>query len=163
VCVADFLFAAMNVPFDGEVPTVLFEHNVEYLIWKRLADLEKNPLKKALLNIEWRKLRQIERRICAAAGLTIAVSEEDRRRLTEMAPQARVSSIPTGVDTTYFSPAGRPEIAGRLVFSGSMDWHPNEDAVIHFGESILPRIRREMPNVSFTVVGRNPTERLRHA
>jgi glycosyltransferase involved in cell wall biosynthesis len=161
LCVADFLFAAVNVPLGGEVPIVLFEHNVEHLIWKRLADLESNPLKRGLLTLEWTKLRRIERHICEQAGLTIAVSEEDERRLSALAPQGKVASIPTGVDTTYFNPAGRQEIAARLVFSGSMDWHPNEDAVIYFGESILPRIRREVADVSFAVVGRNPTEHLR--
>jgi polysaccharide biosynthesis protein PslH len=49
VCVADFLFAVSNVPMGGRVPTVLFEHNVEYLIWKRLADLERVPWRRAQL------------------------------------------------------------------------------------------------------------------
>jgi glycosyltransferase involved in cell wall biosynthesis len=160
VCVSDFLFAAANVPMDGGVPVVLFAHNVEYLIWKRLSALERNPLKKALFELEWRKLRHKEAEACSRASLTIAVSEEDRRRLAEMAPGARTGAIPTGVDTAYFKPAGRPEIPARLVFSGSMDWHPNEDAVMYFGEEILPKIRARLPGTSFVVVGRNPTQRL---
>jgi len=80
-----------------------------------------------------------------------------------LAPEARTGSIPTGVDTNYFKPEGRPEIPARIVFSGSMDWHPNEDAVMYFGESILPLIRRQLPNASFAIVGRNPTARLREA
>jgi glycosyltransferase involved in cell wall biosynthesis len=163
VCVSDFLFAAANVPCDGGVPVVLFQHNVEYLIWKRLSALERNPIKKALFEIEWRKLCRKEARICGEADLTIAVSDEDRRRLARMAPGAKTGSIPTGVDTGYFAPAGRPEIPARLVFSGSMDWHPNEDAVLHFGEEILPRIRARVPDASFAIVGRNPTARLREA
>ena len=39
---------------------VLFEHNVEYLIWKRLCDLDTVPWRRALLEIEWRKLRARE-------------------------------------------------------------------------------------------------------
>jgi glycosyltransferase involved in cell wall biosynthesis len=161
VCVADFLFAAANVPMDGRVPVVLFEHNVEYLIWKRLSALERNPWKRALFELEWRKLRMKEAEVCARASLTIAVSEEDRQRIGQLAPTAQTGAIPTGVDTSYFRPAGRPEIPARLVFSGSMDWHPNEDAVIYFGETILPNIRVHFPGASFTVVGRNPTQKLR--
>ena len=37
------------------------------------------------------------------------------------------------------------EVPARLVFSGSMDWHPNEDAVCYFADAILPRIRAEFP------------------
>jgi glycosyltransferase involved in cell wall biosynthesis len=163
VVVSDFLFAAANVPLDGDVPVVLFEHNVEYLIWKRLSALERNPIKKLLFEIEWRKLRDKEAELCSRADVTIAVSEEDRARLAAMAPGAKTGAIPTGVDTSYFAPAGRPQIPARLVFSGSMDWHPNEDAVMYFGESILPMIRARVPDASFVIVGRNPTQKLRDA
>jgi glycosyltransferase involved in cell wall biosynthesis len=44
-----------------------------------------------------------------------------------------------------------------------MDWYPNEDAITHFIDAILPAIRREIPQVGLTVVGRNPTDRLRRA
>ena len=145
----------------GTVPVVLFEHNVEYMIWQRLCALETRPWRRALFEIEWRKLRAREADACREADLTIAVSEDDRRRLEELAPGIRAASIPTGVDTNYFMPDGRPERANRLVFSGSMDWHPNEDAVIYFADAILPRIRAEIPDATLTVVGRNPTARLR--
>jgi len=161
VCVSDFLFAAANVPLGGRTPVVLFEHNVEYLIWQRLADLESSPWRRALFELEWRKLRACEADACRQASLTIAVSEEDRRRLQEIAPGIRATSIPTGVDTSYFTPNGATERPAHLVFSGSMDWHPNEDAVLYFVDAILPRIRAEVPEVSVTVVGRNPTARLR--
>ncbi len=159
--VSDFLFAFANVPTDTGAPVILFEHNVEYLIWKRLSEIESNPVKRALFEIEWRKVRTKEAEACRRAGLTIAVSEEDCGRLRRLAPDIECAAIPTGVDTSYFQPAGRSEIAGRLVFSGSMDWHPNEDAVTYFGESILPRIRDQVPHASFAIVGRNPSSRLR--
>jgi glycosyltransferase involved in cell wall biosynthesis len=140
---------------------VLFEHNVEYLIWKRLADLETNPIRRALFEIEWRKLRNREAEACRRASLTIAVSEDDRRRLAELAPGARMASVATGVDTSYFVQNGFKPRASQMVFCGSMDWHPNEDAVFYFADSILPRIRAEVPDATLTVVGRNPSGRLR--
>ena len=160
-CVSDFLFAAANVPTGTDVPVILFEHNVEYVIWQRLCALETRPWYRALFEIEWRKLRAREADACRRADLTIAVSEDDRRRLEALEPGIRAVSIPTGVDTDYFRPGGRPERVNRLAFSGSMDWHPNEDAVIHFADEILPRIRAEIPDATLTVVGRNPSQRLR--
>lgn len=161
LCVADFLFAAMNVPMNGSVPVVLFEHNVEYQIWQRLAALERRPWRRALFELEWRKLRAREAEMCRQANLTIAVSEDDRRRLEQIAPGIRASAIPTGVDVDYFTPNPALEREPHLVFSGSMDWHPNEDAVLYFVETILPRIRATVPGTTFTVVGRNPTSRVR--
>jgi glycosyltransferase involved in cell wall biosynthesis len=161
LCVADFLFAAMNVPTGGRTPVVLFEHNVEYQIWQRLAALERRPWIRALFELEWRKLRAREAEACQQADLTIAVSEDDRRRLEQIAPGIRAASIPTGVDVDYFRPDPAAERPAHLVFSGSMDWHPNEDAVLHFVDAILPRIRAEISGATFTVVGRNPTARVR--
>jgi glycosyltransferase involved in cell wall biosynthesis len=163
VCVADFLFAVSNVPLGGAVPTVLFEHNVEYLIWKRLCDLERAPWRRALLALEWRKLRAREASACRNVDLTIAVSEHDRDRLAALAPQADITWIPTGVDINYFSPAMNRERPAHVVFSGSMDWHPNEDAVTYFLSEILPLVRLEVPDVTFTIVGRNPTAAVREA
>jgi glycosyltransferase involved in cell wall biosynthesis len=140
---------------------VLFEHNVEYLIWKRLADLETRPLHRALFEIEWRKLRRREAEACRRASLTIAVSEDDRRRLARLAPGSRTASVATGVDTSYFVQNGYRQRPSTMVFCGSMDWHPNEDAVLYFTDAILPRIRAEMPDATLTVVGRNPSDRLR--
>ncbi len=160
LCVADFLVTVSNVPLRGPVPVVLFEHNVEYLIWQRLASLERRPLHRALLELEWRKLRHAEAAACADADLTVAVSEHDRQRLLGLAPRGRLATIPTGVDTSYFRSNGRCEIPSRLVFTGSMDWHPNEDAVIYFSKAILPLIRTVVPDVSFVVVGRHPSRRV---
>jgi glycosyltransferase involved in cell wall biosynthesis len=162
VCVADFLVSFPNVPTTS-APVILFEHNVEYMIWQRLAGLERRPVRRALLELEWRKMRRAERASCADADLTIAVSEDDRARLESLAPDARCVAIPTGVDTTYFSPRDATEIPHHLVFTGSMDWFPNEDAILYFADSILPRIRLQMPHVTLAVVGRNPSERIRAA
>nr|WP_256872951.1 glycosyltransferase family 4 protein [Candidatus Entotheonella palauensis] len=44
---------------------------------------------------------------------------------------------------------------------GSMDWLPNEDAILFFAQYILPRIRQVIPGVKLSVVGRNPSPHLR--
>jgi sugar transferase (PEP-CTERM/EpsH1 system associated) len=163
LCVTDFLAAVPNAVTGGRVPSVLFAHNVEHVIWRRLAEVERRPWRRALLEIEWRKMRSFEALSCARAALTLAVSESDRASLEALAPGARVAVVPTGVDTAYFHPNGSVESGPSIVFTGSMDWHPNEDAVLHFLAAILPLVRREVPGARLTIVGRNPTARLRAA
>ncbi len=163
LCVGDFLNAMPNIPTARPTPIVFFAHNVEHVIWKRMGRIERRPWWRAALAMEWRKIRRWEGRTCAQASLTIAVSELDRDLLAALAPGARVGAVPTGVDPEYFAPNGVREVPTHLVFTGSMDWYPNEDAMLHFIEAILPSIRREMPAVSLTVAGRNPTPRLRAA
>ncbi|MGE3374490.1 MAG: glycosyltransferase [Vicinamibacteria bacterium] len=161
LCLTDFLVAAPNVPRRAPLPQVLFEHNVEHLIWRRLAEAEAGSWRRALLEIEWRKLRRFEARACRDVGLTLAVSEVDRAALRSLSPGARVEAIPTGVDADYFRPADAPRAARELVFSGSLDWYPNEDGVLRFLRQVLPTIRAELPATSFTAVGRDPSPRLR--
>jgi len=161
LCVVDFLITAADVPLDGAVPTVLFAHNVEHIIWKRLSQVESRPWRRALLELEWRKLRAYEAQACSKAALTVAVSEADRAVLAAHAPQARVRAIPTGVDLAYFSPNGWEQRPGSLVFTGAMDWFPNEGGIVHFVEEIFPRVRAAVPEASLTVVGRNPGARVR--
>lgn len=156
LCVADFLAAVPNVPRDASVPVVYFSHNVEHMIWQRLSRIEPRLWRRLLLEIEWRKMRRFEARACAGASLVVAVSERDRDLLAVAARSGNVTAIPTGVDTTYFAPNGTSEAAKTLVFSGSMDWFPNEDAVLFFIAEVLPRIRMEVPEAELTVVGRNP-------
>lgn len=160
LCVADFLAALPNIPRDTDLPLVLFAHNAEHMIWKRLWEIENRAWRRALLGIEWRKMRRYEAQACRRASLTIAVSEVDRARLAANAPGAVVRSVPTGVDTSFFTRNGSREAPASLVFTGSMDWYPNEEAALHFVSAVLPRIRREVPEASLTIVGRNPTSRL---
>lgn len=164
LCVADFLHAMPNVVPQGDTPVVLFAHNVEYMIWQRMSETSVSPWRRMLLELEWRKTRRYESRACRRVDLTIAVSEDDRRLLGAGAPESRIEAIPTGVDVDYFE-AGEStlEDPGEIVFTGSMDWFPNEDAMRHFFDAILPLLRREVPDVSMTVVGRNPSRELRDA
>jgi polysaccharide biosynthesis protein PslH len=162
LCVADFLSATPNVPLGGRVPVVLFEHNVEYVIWKRLAQAPGPVWRRALLELEWRKMRRYEAAACTRASFTLAVSEADRTLLMATAPGARVAAVETGVDLDYFAPNGWHEKPATIVFTGSLDWYPNEDAVLHFVDEILPRVRAHVPATRFVVVGRNPSAKLRH-
>jgi len=159
VCVADFLCAVPNVPFDTDVPVVLFEHNVEHMIWKRLAGTAGLHPRRLALEPEWRRLRGYEARACAAATRTIAVSETDRDQLQALAPSSGVFSVPTGVDVTYFQPRTDVEERNEVVFVGSMDWYPNEDGVRWLIDAVLPTLRAQVPDVTVTVVGRRPSPR----
>lgn len=164
LCIVDFMSAVPNVPLAGATPVVLFSHNVEYMIWKRLHDNETHWARRLLLAIEWRKMRRAETRVCDTVAATITVSQDDAVLLRQGSPATRIEAVPTGVDVHYFTADAR--VAKRpcaLVFSGSMDWFPNEDAMLYFLEEMLPAVQQQYPQVSLSIVGRHPTERLRAA
>jgi sugar transferase (PEP-CTERM/EpsH1 system associated) len=168
--VCDFLPPAVNMPADLPCPVVLFTHNVEAEIWRRHADNAAGRVARVLYRAQHRRMLRFERDTLARFDGVLAVSDTDRETFERLYPGATESPIhvvPTGVDTVFFAPAdGRPDAASpaasrSLVFTGSMDWLPNEDAMLFFCREILPLIRAEEPEVTLSIVGRAPTPAIR--
>jgi glycosyltransferase involved in cell wall biosynthesis len=162
VAVCDFLSASLNFPDELETPTVLFQHNVETALWRRMAATEKNPVKRLAYRLEAAKMARYERRALGKFHHIIAVSDNDRRQMLAMDSNCRITVVPTGVDTQKY-PVAPPANANppKIVFTGSMDWEPNIDAIAYFCQDIFPHVRAEYPNALFQVVGRNPHPRVK--
>jgi sugar transferase (PEP-CTERM/EpsH1 system associated) len=164
VVVCDFLPPAANLPSPIRVPSVLFTHNVEAEIWRRHVETAANPVSQALLRQQWRRMLRFEGETLSRFDHVLAVSQADADTFARLYPGALdgpVQVVKTGVDTSYFAP--RPDAVRRahLVFTGSMDWLPNEDAMAYFARDILPLIRASEPDVTVSIVGRAPTPAVR--
>jgi sugar transferase (PEP-CTERM/EpsH1 system associated) len=160
------------------LPTVLDEHNVEFLILKRCADIEKSLVIKMLFKSQAKKMARFEGKLAIQFSRCLTVSENDKKNLLELAKyNAYVEVIPNGVDTEYFNTRdegretkddshGTPyavrdtKLDTALVFTGSMDWLPNSDAVLYFCKDILPLIWQKNAEVKFYVVGKNPAKEI---
>jgi sugar transferase (PEP-CTERM/EpsH1 system associated) len=163
VVVCDFLVPAINLPAALPCPSILFTHNVEAEIWRRHTENAGNPLTRRLLQQQWHRMRRFEGDALRRFDLALAVSEADRETFTRLYPGAvrrPIHVVQTGVDTAYFAPQ-RSNGGPHLVFTGSMDWLPNEDGMAFFVHEILPRIRSEFPDVTLSIIGRAPTPAVR--
>jgi sugar transferase (PEP-CTERM/EpsH1 system associated) len=161
VVVCDFLVPAVNMPSTLPCPSVVFTHNVESEIWRRHWERQTNPVRRWLFEQQYRRMLAFEEETLARFDVVLAVSETDGATLERLYPRSLrrpAVAIATGVDTSYFRPT--PAVGVRphhLVFTGSMDWIPNEDAMTYFCHDILPRIRASVPDASLSIVGRSPT------
>ena len=100
-------------------------------------------------------MRAFEAGECRRYGHVVVVSPQDRELVSREYGVRGVSDVPTGVDTEYFARTEEgPLDPHGMVFTGSLDWIPNEDAVRYCIEEILPRIRHAVPDATLTVVGR---------
>jgi polysaccharide biosynthesis protein PslH len=163
--VCDFLVPVVNMPERLPCPSILFTHNVESDIWRRHAANATRAIPRRLLRDQWRRMLRFERQALARFDLALAVSDADRDTFQHLYPDALrtpVQVIQTGVDTTYFAPdpSTRPRPA-HLVFTGSMDWLPNEDGMLYFVREILPHIRQAEPGATLSIIGRTPTPAVR--
>lgn len=161
VTVCDFLDAAVNFPERLDIPSVLFQHNVESEIWRRHAETAANPVRKAICGMEYRKMLRYEESTVRRFHHVVAVSESDRALMARWVSPDRVTVVPTGVDLAQYSPAPDPsETAPLVTFVGAMDWEPNIDGVDYFCREIWPSILAEVPEARFRIVGRNPGRRV---
>jgi glycosyltransferase involved in cell wall biosynthesis len=157
VAVCDFLAVSRNFPTILKIPTVLFEHNFETLIWQRQAECEPNIFKKLVSKLEAAKMKRYEAAALRRFHHVIAVSEWDRKLMSREADSRNISVVPTGVDLRQFQMAKAFEPPSReVVFLGSMDWEANVDAVVYFCQKIWPLILSRVPDAKFRIVGRNP-------
>lgn len=162
VAVCDFLAPSLNFPKHLPVPTALFQHNVESVLWTRQASHQTNPIKRAVFSVEAWKMLRYERAAVRRFHHIIAVSETDRRLMAEMTDNSRITVAPTGVDLAQYRAIATDDAAEPVVvFLGSMDWEANVDGVEYFCREIWPRIRTAVPTARFRIVGRRPVPRVR--
>lgn len=131
-------------------------HNIEADIWRRYYENETNGLRRWYIGKQWRKVEQFERAALRWVNGALAVSEPDRQCLSQWCPGLPTTVVPNGVDLDYFRPLAQPEVRRNLVFTGSMDWRPNQDAARYFVREILPLLRQVRPDLECMFVGRSP-------
>lgn len=135
---------------------VVSAHNVEADIWQRYIETEANPLRRAYIREQWRKVARFEKKALSWVDALVAVSDGDRDRLAGFGSGLRTHTIPNGVDLEYFQPLAEAADRRHLVFTGSMDWRPNQDAARYFAEQVFPLLRARRPDLECTFVGRSP-------
>lgn len=152
--VCDFLSSAPH--FSDLSSAVLFQHNVEAMIWRRHVEHAGSSLRRTYFRRQARLMLEYERQVCRSVKNIIAVSEADAKKMRELYGVQHVAAVPTGVDLGYFQPTAEATAATDLVFVGSMDWMPNIDGAVWFVNEVLPLIKRKLPGCTLAVVGRTP-------
>ena len=132
---------------------VLRAHNIEHLIWKRMAEAARNLLKKAYLKHLYTTLEAYEKNILNRFDGILPITEKDAaffRRYTHKP----VKTIPFGLEPSVFSqPAGvQPENA--VFHIGAMNWMPNEEGIRWFLREVWPQLSRRFPDIKLYLAGR---------
>jgi glycosyltransferase involved in cell wall biosynthesis len=158
--ICDFLQSTLNTQDITGVPRLLFQHNVEAQITKRHLTRSKNIISRLFWTLQHKRMYRHEGEMCREFDGTIVVSEEDKRLIKQWYSAKNIYTIPTGVDTDYYLPSYNVKNVYQLVFTGSMDWLPNDDAIFWFISEIYPEIKKKIPQTNLVIVGRNPSKRI---
>lgn len=156
----DSLDLVRYLPACRGIPVICVHHNVESALLHRRAAIERIAWRRAYLRDQARLMEKEERRWCGRVALNVTASEQDRALLERIAPGARVTVVPNGVDVEEFQPNG-VEGAG-VAFVGGTNWFPNLDALEFFCGQILPHLRAAGANVPVHWVGRASPQQRRY-
>ncbi|HEY1187008.1 MAG TPA: glycosyltransferase family 4 protein [Gemmata sp.] len=158
---AQVLLDALGSDLSSACWTVM-AHNVESLIWRRYAETAENPMKRWYIRQQLRKFERFERWAYSAATAAVAVSREDAALMRAEFGGARVKVVENGVDVHFFRPQRDVERnPAQMLFLGSLDWRPNQDAAARLLTEILPAVRAQVPHATAVLVGRRPPKWLR--
>lgn len=141
---------------------VLDAHNAVWTVVRRLCQGTPWGLRRMLLELEWRKMRRYEGKVCAGFDQIIAVTEEDRHSLatiTDDVPNMHV--VPIAVDAAGLPQVERDGERQRIISVGTMFWPPNVEGMRWFVESVYPLVRREIPEAGLDIVGARPVPEVR--
>ena len=150
----------------------------------RRAELDCTP-KRFLVKLEEKRVRRYEVEIMKAFDSGTVVAHFDRDYLLNQDNSLNLSVVPMGVDLKYFQPlkvnndSNRGDVTKKqnmtltvqedfaddrsknLLFTGTMNYFPNSDAVIYFCNNVFPLIQKRYPDATFYIVGNYPTEQIR--
>jgi glycosyltransferase involved in cell wall biosynthesis len=140
---------------------ILDQHNAVYLIPRRLAEADSNPLKRLFLAREASLLAIYEPEVCARFDHVVWVTAEDRQAVAALphsSPNGPTPStvIPICANPAQVKPVERVVNSGRITFLGGLHWPPNAQGILWFAHHVLPRVRAEIPGAVLTVIGKNP-------
>ena len=152
----EFLGVAWVMPLVKKLgkKVVFGNENVEYQIYQKYAQQQKNPILKKLMEFDVEKMRRLEERLWRLADVNLAVSRKDAAVMSA-AGARNCYLVPNGVDTNLYrkfaKSVGQPPKA-RALFTGNLGYQQNNEAVRWFVREVLPLIRRRLPDFKLVVV-----------
>jgi sugar transferase (PEP-CTERM/EpsH1 system associated) len=141
----------------ADLKIILDQHNIEYEILYRTYLHERLSLRKWYNWRESRLVKEAELRLCQRANALVMTSEREQVALRKLLPHNVIAVVPNGVDIDYFNATTAVQAQEHsIIFTGSMEYYPNIEAVLFFARTCWPRIRAALPQATWQIVGKNP-------
>jgi glycosyltransferase involved in cell wall biosynthesis len=131
------------------------------VIWARLAERERNPLKKWYLGHLAARIKPYEAWMLHQVDAVAAITQEDVDRLRELGCPAPIAIVPAPANTSRFHPDPTRQPQPRSLFMlGSLNWLPNLEGVEWFLREVWPQAHRELPELTLHIAGTAPPAHL---
>jgi glycosyltransferase involved in cell wall biosynthesis len=146
----------------SNVPILLDEHNIEFDLLARMSAKDSFSFRKLYNKLEAKKFMKEELSFVKKSAITITTSQRDIKIIKQYLPETRISEITNGVDCSEFAkPENIIPEKNSAVFTGAMNYFPNDEGVNFFMEEIYPFLQKKDPNFKITIVGSGPSEKIK--
>jgi glycosyltransferase involved in cell wall biosynthesis len=142
--------------FEGLPVAIDFCDATSMRVRKKMQHATKAKL--PLLWLRYMQVRRTEKEMVKKTPYVAFISTRDRQAVTGSRAEWRI--IPNGLDLRYWKRRSYEPRQNCLIFTGVMNYSPNEDAAIYLIDEILPLLRHRVPNLRILIVGRDPTSAL---
>jgi glycosyltransferase involved in cell wall biosynthesis len=133
-------------------------HNVEFLLYKRMGELSTKTIQKEWLFIQSDLMKELEIEGFQKCNMVFVCSEQDKLYLNKNSSFKNISVIPNGVDVDYFQPVSVETDIPTLLFTGTMTYSPNRDAVHYFVNDVFPIIKEKISTCHLVVAGQSASD-----
>lgn len=145
-----------------DVPTVLVEQTIEFMVYKHYVDNEVPMWLRPIYLLDVLKLRFWEIYYWKKANQLVAVSEPDKKFMHNLIPGVDIDIVPNGVDAGHYAQKLYKKLSPQRVMYGvtNFEWLQNVEAVDELINKVWPIIHAELPKVKLWIVGRMIPDRL---
>lgn len=151
---AETFYVMPHIP-KTDIPILLVEQTIEYLVYRHFADEFKLPFLKQLLYFDVTKMKYWELKYWQRAKKVIAMSEEDKKSMLYQLPNLDVDIVPNGVDIKFFSEKVKNKAKVPVIlYLGNFTWLQNREAVYALVKKIWPHIKNKVKNCQLWIIGK---------
>ncbi|MCB0726807.1 MAG: glycosyltransferase [Ignavibacteriae bacterium] len=153
----DHIYLSQYIPesIAGSIPVIPNNEDCGFTYYKRMTE-NSGFARSVYARSQWKKLLDYEIEVLKKYNVYITTSEKEKELISQYYNQAEICVIENGVDTDYFSPGKRNGTGPNIVFTAWFKYYPNTKAAIDFVNNIFPGIKKEIPEIKFYIVGKEP-------
>jgi len=134
---------------------ILRSHNIEHIIWRRVAEITTNPLKKYYLGHLWKTLRDYELGKLNDYDGIVTITKNDGDFFIKNGCNIPLTAIPFGINLEKFKAERNIETRFPSLFLiGAMNWIPNIEGVKWFLDKVWPTVTKNFPDLKLYLAGR---------
>lgn len=172
---AEGYYLLQHVPAWCEIPILLIEHNIEYLLALQRFKVALTQEEKDYFWREYIKTLKWELLTWKRATICVTLTNEDKITIERLEPNIDVRMIPNGSDhqeeichevtllsndSQHYALSNAPRRSPTILFVGNFAYEPNVDAALYFSREIFPLILKDVPEVRLILVGNAPPQEI---